>query len=147
MHPVCLFFPSSFFLMKHGVKFLSLTALWSEMFQTRSGALAVAHGLRLPAKLYHQCVNQYRVTVSPSLRLFARKFPSYSVHCNATSDFLILIITCFVNQAAVSAKRFPLKYVLFCCRLLFHVSNDKSKPRATPWFLFSRVYYCIYSSL
>lgn len=130
MCPVCLLFPSSYF---NEIRCeILLTALWSEMVQTRSGALAVEQGLLCPAKLYHQCFNQYTVTVTPSLCLFARQFPSYSVHFHTTSDFLIPITMRLVNQAAVSAKHLSWEYVLFCCRLLFHVSNDKSKPRVTP---------------
>lgn len=130
MCPVCLFFPSSFFNEIWCEVFL--TALWSEMFQTSSGALAVEQGLLCPAALYHHCFNENTVTVTPSHCLFARKFPSCSVHFNTTSAFLMLITMCLVNQAAVSAKHFSWKYVLFCCRLLFHVSNDKSKPSVTP---------------
>lgn len=82
--------------------------------------------------LNHQCINLLvKSKLTPSLSLFARKFSSYSMHLNTVCGFLILIM-CFVNQAAVSEKCFPLDCVLFGWRLHFHVSNNKSKPRATP---------------
>lgn len=135
------------FLMKHGVKFFSLMA--RDVLDKVWGCWAWTSLAYWTLPPMDSLVHSNRDS-KPCL--FAGKFPSYFMHSRTTFDFLTQIITCIVSQAAVSAKHFPSEVYAgfgfyFFYRLFFHISNDKSEPRVTPWFLFSRVYYNIYSSL
>lgn len=131
------------FLLKHGVKFFSLMASWPGMFRQGCWAWTPLACWTLPPMDSLAQSNSHS-----KLSLFPRKFsfPLYAFQCHiwlSHSDN-----NRYCQPSYCFSKAFPFEECAgYFYRLFFHISNDKSEPRATPWFLFSRVYYYIYSSL